>query len=92
TGTTDRVFLDTRATCTVIDPVLARRLVIEKSGSATTVVWNPWTEKARVMADLGDDGWPSMLCVETANAADNAVHLAGGERHTMGVIIRATTG
>jgi glucose-6-phosphate 1-epimerase len=88
-GTTDRVFLDTRSTCTITDPVLARRIVVEKTGSATTVVWNPWREKASAMADLGDDQWRSMLCVEAANAADNAVHLAGGERHAMRVVIGA---
>ena len=88
-GTTDRVFLNTRETCTVADPVLARRIVVEKAGSTTTVVWNPWHEKASTMADLGDDQWRSMLCVETANAADNAVHLAGGKRHTMRVVIGA---
>jgi glucose-6-phosphate 1-epimerase len=90
-GATDRVFLDTRATCTVTDPALARRIVVEKTGSATTVVWNPWSEKARAMTDLGPLEWRSMLCLEAANAADNALHLAGGERHAMGVVIRATT-
>jgi glucose-6-phosphate 1-epimerase len=89
TGATDRVFVDTRASCAVTDPVLARRLVVDKSGSATTVVWNPWREKAETMADLGHDAWRSMLCLEAANAADNAVHLAGGQRHTMRVVIRA---
>ena len=87
--TTDRVFLDTRSTCVVTDPVLARRIVVEKTGSATTVVWNPWREKAGAMADLGEDQWRSMLCVEAANAADNAVHLASGERHMMRVVIGA---
>jgi glucose-6-phosphate 1-epimerase len=88
-GTTDRVFLDTRSTCVIADPVLARRIVVEKTGSATTIVWNPWHEKASTMADLGDDQWRSMLCAEAANAADNTVHLAGGERHVMRVIIGA---
>jgi D-hexose-6-phosphate mutarotase len=88
-GTTDRVFLDTCGTCTLTDPVLARRIVVEKTGSATTVVWNPWHEKAGTMADLGDTQWRSMLCVEGANAADNAMHLAGGQRHAMRVVIGA---
>jgi glucose-6-phosphate 1-epimerase len=88
-GPTDRVFLDTRASCAVTDPVLARRLIVDKQGSATTVVWNPWREKAETMADLGHDAWRSMLCVEAANAADDAIHLAGGQRHTMRVVIRA---
>jgi len=91
-GTTDRVFLDTRATCSVADPVLGRRIVVEKTGSATTVVWNPWHEKAGSMADLGEDQWHSMLCVEAANAAENAVQLASGQRHAMRVVIGAAGG
>ena len=82
-GMTDRVFLATRGPHTIDDPVLGRRLVVEKRGSATTVVWNPWREKAAAMPDLGEDAWPSMLCVETANAADDAVCLGPGERHEM---------
>src|SRR5580704_1567426 len=31
-----------------------RRVVIEKVGAASSVVWNPWAEKAAAMADLGD--------------------------------------
>src|SRR5262249_6446271 len=40
-GATDRVFLATRGPCVVDDPLLERRLVIEKRRSATTVPWNP---------------------------------------------------
>src|SRR5262245_10306288 len=87
-GPTDRVYLDTHAPCVIDDPVLGRRLVIEKRGSATTVVWNPWSEKAAGMADLGADAWPSMLCVETANAAVDAVWLGAGERHRMTTVVR----
>ena len=87
-GPTDRVFVDTHAACTVEDPVLGRRVIVEKSNSATTVVWNPWSEKAKAMADLGPDAWQSMLCVEAANAADDAVRLAPGERHRMTVVLR----
>jgi len=52
--------------------------VVGKSGSATTVVWNPWVAKAKAMPDFGDDEWTGMLCVETANAMDGAVTLAPG--------------
>jgi len=86
---TDRVFVGTRTTCVVDDPVLSRRIVVEKGGSDTTVVWNPWSEKARTIADLEPDGWRSLLCVETANAGDAAVRLAPGERHQMTAALRA---
>jgi glucose-6-phosphate 1-epimerase len=82
-GLTDRVYLDTTSACLVEDPVLGRRLRLDKSGSRTTVVWNPGAEKARGMPDLGAEAWRSMLCVETANAADNAVRLDPGHHHEM---------
>lgn len=87
-GETDRVYVDTPDTVTVHDLAAGRRVVVSKEGSATTVLWNPWVEKSKRMVDFGDDEWPSMLCVETANAAGNAVTLRPGGQHTL----RATIG
>jgi glucose-6-phosphate 1-epimerase len=80
-GLTDRVYLNTRARCVLDDPTWSRRLLVDKEGSESTVLWNPGRQMAGAMADLGEDEWRSMLCVETANAADNAVRLAPGQRH-----------
>jgi glucose-6-phosphate 1-epimerase len=88
TGETDRVYLGTRATCLVDDPIAGRRLRIEKEGSATTVVWNPWIARARALSDLGADEWPRMLCIETANAHDDALRLSAGARHRLRAVIR----
>ncbi|MCA9137741.1 MAG: D-hexose-6-phosphate mutarotase [Planctomycetales bacterium] len=82
-GETDSVYLDTEAIVRVEDPVLARTIVVQKSGSLSTVVWNPWTAKASRMADFGDDEWPGMVCIETANVADNSIDLAPGDSATM---------
>jgi glucose-6-phosphate 1-epimerase len=80
---TDQVHLNTKATCTVHDPVWNRRIVVEKTGSDSTVVWNPWIDKTKGMSDMAPDDWQKMVCVETANAADNAIHLAPGETHKL---------
>lgn len=80
---TDRLYADTAATCVLEDPVLKRRITIRKTGSRTTVLWNPWIDKARAMPDFGDAEWPGMLCIETCAAADDAVHLNAGATHTM---------
>jgi glucose-6-phosphate 1-epimerase len=80
---TDRVYTDTQASCVIHDPGLSRRITIAKQGSSSTVVWNPWIQKARTMADFGDDEWPGMLCIETANVGNAAVRLRPGDRHTM---------
>jgi glucose-6-phosphate 1-epimerase len=88
TAETDRIFPGSKADCVLDDPGLKRRIVIEKSGSKTTVVWNPWVTKAAAMPDFGDDEWPQMLCIETANAGDDAITLAPGARHAMTTTIR----
>ena len=89
TGETDRPYLDTTATCTITDPGKSRTIVVEKRGSATTVVWNPWTAKSRRMEDFGDDEWSRMLCIETANALRNSILLRAGESHAIGTTISA---
>jgi glucose-6-phosphate 1-epimerase len=85
---TDQVHLNTRAACTVWDPVWNRRIIIEKGGSNSTVIWDPWSEKSKDMFDMEPDGWKQMICVETANAAENAILLAPGASHKMTARIR----
>lgn len=88
TKETDQVHLNTTATCVVHDPVWKRKIFVEKTGSNSTVVWNPWIAKTAAMSDMGPDEWQGMICVETANAADNAVTLGTGESHTLTTLIR----
>jgi glucose-6-phosphate 1-epimerase len=80
---TDRLYLNTPATITLTDPGFGRRIIVSKKGSLASVVWNPWIAKSRAMPDFGDDEWPGMICLETANAADHAVTLPPVGRHTM---------
>jgi glucose-6-phosphate 1-epimerase len=82
-GLTNRVFPGTRDDCVVHDPVRRRDIVIRKSGSDSTVVWNPWVERAREMSDMGDGEWVGMLCVEPSNVGADARTLGPGESHTM---------
>ena len=87
-GETDQLHLNTQSAVTISDSEWKRRIVIEKRGSNSTVVWNPWVEKASRLTDLGDTEWPHMVCVEPANAAENAVTLQPGATHTMGITVR----
>ncbi len=88
---TDRHYLNTANSTVIHDPSLGRRITISKSGSQTTVVWNPWIAKAKAMPDFGDDEWPNMVCVETANEADNAVSVAPNSDHLMQATIKVET-
>jgi glucose-6-phosphate 1-epimerase len=85
---TDQVHLNTNTTCVVHDPAWNRRLIVEKSGSETTVIWNPWIDKTTRMSDMAPGEWREMICVETANASDNALRLAPGESHKLKASIR----
>ena len=87
----DRVYVNTPERCTIVDPGFNRRIHIAKIGSQSTVVWNPWAARAAQMVDLGQDGWTRFVCVETANALENAVTVPAGKSHTMAVEYRVET-
>ncbi len=81
TGETDRVYLDTKTSVALHDPILRRHVEVVKENSLTTVVWNPWADKANRMSDLGSNEWTQMLCVETSNVIGFAVEVAPDQRH-----------
>jgi len=81
----DRIYVDTKADCIIRDPALSRQIRIRKTGSHSTVVWNPWIEKSMQMGDMGDNGHRQMVCVESANAAKNSITLRAGDEHRLTV-------
>jgi glucose-6-phosphate 1-epimerase len=83
TGECDRLYQVTSAACEIVDPGLSRRISIAKDRSLSTIVWNPWIEKARGLKDFGDDEWQRMICVEAANAGRDAIALQPGAQHSM---------
>jgi glucose-6-phosphate 1-epimerase len=90
---TDRVYLNTKGAVSLEGHSLRRRIEVAKENSFTTVIWNPWVEKARALSDFGDDEWMQMVCIETSNVADFAVELRSGQQHRMQAIVRlADTG
>ncbi|MGH8672401.1 MAG: D-hexose-6-phosphate mutarotase [Burkholderiales bacterium] len=82
---TDRIYLDTGADCLIEDPQLRRRIRVSKRGSHSTVVWNPWVEKAAKMGDLGENGYLNMVCVESTNAAEDVITIAPEAEHRLWV-------
>jgi glucose-6-phosphate 1-epimerase len=87
----DRVYLNTTAPVEVLDPRLGRLIRVEKSGSASTVVWNPWITKAQQLPDFGNDEYELMLCVESGNVADNSISLPPGATSTLTVKLSSQT-
>jgi glucose-6-phosphate 1-epimerase len=83
TEPTDRVYLNTTSPCILHDTGGKRRIIVAKTGSNTTVVWNPWESGALKLPDLDPTEWHEFLAIETVNAAANAVTLAPGAKHVM---------
>ncbi|MBN1981163.1 MAG: D-hexose-6-phosphate mutarotase [Chitinivibrionales bacterium] len=73
---TDMDFCGVDGGCTITDPVLRRILVVNKTNSKATVVWNPWKEKAHSMKDMDDEEYKSMICIEAVNAFTDVVVVA----------------
>ena len=88
TSETDRVYVNTGSPIVLNDHALHRNIGVAKETSLTTVVWNPWVDRARTLSDLGEDEWKYMVCIETSNVADYAVNLAPGQVHTMRATVR----
>jgi len=86
-GETDRIYLNTPQTLSIVDPHWKRRITLTSSGSRSAVIWNPWTERAKALADMADDGWQRMLCIETANVWDDVVELKPGASQSLQVRI-----
>jgi D-hexose-6-phosphate mutarotase len=84
---TDSVYLNTPAAVEIHDSKLQRRIRIEKSGSLSTVVWNPWVDKSQQMPDFGNEEYKEMLCVEPGNVGENKITLPAGKSASLKVVI-----
>ncbi|HSY20137.1 MAG TPA: D-hexose-6-phosphate mutarotase [Candidatus Acidoferrales bacterium] len=86
TKETNRLYLDTTGAVEIHDKNFKRTIRMEKSGSNSTVVWNPWTTQK-----LPDDFDPAehqhMVCVESGNVKANKISLAPGDSTTLKVVL-----
>lgn len=81
-GEVDRIYESSHGIL-LVDDLSGRTILIEKSGSPSTVVWNPWAEKAAALADLPDDGYLKFCCIEAAIANDKAEIVMPGASHLL---------
>lgn len=75
-------------TVRVIDEQLGRTIVVDKSGSKNTVVWNPGETAGNGIGDMAAGEWRGFVCVEAANCRTNATTLAPGESATLSQTLR----
>jgi len=90
-GEVDRIYVNTPHVVEIRDESLNRTIRVEKEHSLSTVVWNPWTAKAKAMPDYGDDEYQQMVCVESGNVAVNGLALLPGEVSRLKVTLSSAT-
>jgi glucose-6-phosphate 1-epimerase len=81
----DRIYQNSTGPVEILDPRRGRRVRVEKQGSASTVIWNPWITKSRQMPDFGDEEYEHMVCVESGNVASSSISLPPGGSSTLTV-------
>lgn len=69
----DRVYSNTPNTHEIRNTIDGSTILLTKSNFPDTVVWNPWSEKAKQMSDFGDDEYTKMICVEAGHVSTPVV-------------------
>lgn len=86
-GEVDRIYLDTADDVTIMDRENARTILVAKSGSRSTVVWNPAVEKSLRLSDMPPGAYRGMVCVETTNAGGDVITLQPRDEHRLSTIL-----
>jgi len=84
-GRTDRRYKETEGEVSIIDG--DKTIKVGKKDSKITVVWNPGAELASQMADLGNNDYKKMVCVESANSLNDTITIQPGTFHCLGTTI-----
>ncbi|MGY3904439.1 D-hexose-6-phosphate mutarotase [Aeromonas lusitana] len=85
-GALDRIYRHADTTVVVQDG--EQRIHVTSGNHDSVVVWTPWLEGASAMADMSDDGYRTMLCVEAAITDEAGITVAPGEEHSLSTVIR----
>lgn len=83
----DRVYTQSPEMLSVVSKADGIRYVITKEGLSDTVMWNPWSEGAKILPDLEAEEYRHMLCVESANVL-TPITVQPGALHTSAQILR----
>lgn len=86
---TNRSYCGTDSTVEIRDTHLKRLIRVEKSGSHSTVVWNPWTTQ-KLPDDFDMAEHKHMVCVESGNVKADKILLAPGKSTALKVVLSSS--
>ena len=70
------------------DKGFQRTLTMTNTGNDSEVFWTPWVEGSIAFADVPDDGYKTMLCIESAITQGKGQTVDSGEKHTLTTLIK----
>ncbi|MEH0868673.1 D-hexose-6-phosphate mutarotase [Serratia liquefaciens] len=77
-GQTDRVYTQPEAFSLIKDAALQRTIEVHHHHMSDVIAWNPGVELSCSMADMPNDGYKTMVCVETGRVSKPLI--AAGEQ------------
>jgi len=83
----NRRYFTHEGACILKDPGTSREIKVEKTGSKVTVIWNPWKDTVKNIGDIPNEAYLNFVCIEQANAYDDATTLAPGATHTLSLLV-----
>ncbi len=85
-GEVDRIY-QSMSSVLIRDLDRVRSVFVDKAGSRSTVIWNPWKDRCKEIKDLPDKGYQEFACVECANAGTDKPTLQPNGSHTLETVI-----
>jgi glucose-6-phosphate 1-epimerase len=82
----DRIY-HTQASISIVDSTWDREITVSPINSNSTVVWNPWIDKSKRIADLPDTAYRDFVCIETARLLADKLTIPAGQPATFGTKI-----
>lgn len=86
-GLVDRIYTKPEPLSIIADPANDRYIEIYHKNASDVVAWNPGPEAVKAMADMPDDGYQTMVCVETAYVS-NPINMTHDKPQCLSAIIR----
>ncbi len=83
----DRLYPGGAKALKLLDAGWQRQIEIHSPESNSTVVWNPWVEKASRTSQMLAEDFRQFICIETAKVGDDFVSLAAGESETLTLML-----
>ncbi|UJF19851.1 D-hexose-6-phosphate mutarotase [Vibrio sp. SS-MA-C1-2] len=80
-GEVDRVYSNPAEIVNIHD--VNRTIAVKNSGSNSAVIWNPWKDLSHSMADMADDSYQTMVCVEATVSSESPIELAPQQTHIL---------